>query len=69
MNVTLEEFKGLIELAGYYSTPTTDRYNHTFTEHLIKQTEEDLKFRAFVKNHYPEALNEWHALQKVKGEE
>ena len=65
MNVTLEEFRGLIELAGYYSTPTEQRYNHTFTEHLIKQTEEDLKFRAFVKNHYPEALAEWSALNKI----
>lgn len=68
MNVTIEEFKGLIELAGYYSTPTTDRYNHTFTEHLIKQSEEEMRFRVFIKQHYPEAFESWLALQKVKGE-
>lgn len=65
MNVTIEEFQKLIELANYYATETTVRYNNSFTEHLIKQTEEDLKFRAFVKNHYPEALVEWHALNKI----
>lgn len=69
MNVTIEEFKGLVELAGYYSTPTQDRYNYSFTEHLVEQSRKDLEFRYFIKNHYPEAYSEWLAVEKVKGEE
>lgn len=66
MNVTIEEFKSLIELSRNYCIPEADRYNHNFTEHLIKQTEEDLRFRSFIMNHHPEALESWLALQKIK---
>lgn len=65
MNVTLEEFKGLIELAGYYSTPTADRYNDNFVKHLMDENKADMEFRHFIKTHYPEALAEWNALKKI----
>lgn len=66
MNVTIEEFKTLIEISRYYCTPDADKYNDSITKHLFKQSEEDLKFRAFIKHHYPEALESWVALQNIK---
>lgn len=68
MNVTIEEFKGLVELAGYYSTPIADRYNHSLTEHLMEEVKIDRQFKRWLKTHYPEALQEWNAIQKIKGE-
>lgn len=65
MNVTIEEFKGLIELAGYYSTPIEQKYNNSFIEHLMEEVKVDREFKHWLKTHYPEALAEWNALKKI----
>lgn len=65
MQVTVEEFQKLIELASYYSTLPQDKYSHDFTKFLVDEAKKDAEFRHFVKSHYPEAIVEWHALQKI----
>lgn len=44
---------------------TTD-YQHALMNHLQYEVEEHWKFMHYLKTHYPEALMEWNALNKIK---
>lgn len=41
-------------------------YNHALMRQLQHEVEEHWKFMHYLKTHYPEALAEWNALNKIK---
>jgi len=65
MPFTAEEFKELCNHVRNYMVHASDRQAHDYIRHLEEAVKSDLDFRHFVKNHYPEALVEWNALQKL----
>jgi hypothetical protein len=65
MPFTADEFKEMTEYVRRYMVDRGSTHNTNYIEHLHEQGKKDLEFRCFIKNHYPEALAEWVALQKI----
>jgi hypothetical protein len=65
MPFTVDEFKEMVGYVRSYMMHTNDRNTHDYIQHLEEAIKNDLDFRHFIKNHYPEALVEWNALQKL----
>jgi hypothetical protein len=42
-----------------------EKYEHEVSEHMLREIKADIEFRHWLKNHYPEAIAEWNALQKI----
>lgn len=52
--------------ATQYSTwESMQDYNHALMRQLQHEVEEHWKFMHYLKTHYPEALAEWNALNKI----
>jgi len=65
MPFTADEFSMMSEFVRRHMMQASDRQTQDYLKHLEEQSHKDLEFRHFVKNHYPEALVEWNALQKL----
>lgn len=65
MPFTADEFKELCGFVRNHMMTSSERHNDSFVRHLMDENKTDLDFRHFIKNHYPEALAEWNALQKI----
>lgn len=65
MPFTADEFKEMTSFVQRYMVDSGRMHNTEYIEHLHGQAKKDLEFRCFIKNHYPEALAEWCALQKI----
>lgn len=65
MPFTVDEFKEMVGYVRSYMMHAGDRQALDYIKHLEEAVKSDLDFRHFIKNHYPEALVEWNALQKL----
>ena len=66
MAITIEEFRDIGVFVKQHMLDMESQYNRNYIDHMIAQAKEDLEFRAWLKNHYPEALQGWNALNKIK---
>jgi hypothetical protein len=66
MTITVEEMQSLTIFVKQHLLDTHARYEHSIVEHILSENRESLNFRHWIKTHYPEALAEWNALNKIK---
>ena len=66
MTITVEEMKELTIFVKQHLLDFNDRHTHSVTEHIFLELKNNMEFMWWLKMHYPEALHEWNALNKMK---
>ena len=60
-----KDIRELFLLFTEMSTRPTDRYTHEVYDQIRIENKNMVKFIHYVKMHYPEAIAEWDALNKI----
>jgi len=66
MQVTTEELSDLFSLFKHIQNTKVERREHEMWEQIHAENQTHIQFLHWLKTHYPEALEEWNALNKIK---
>lgn len=66
MQVTTEELSDLFSLFRHIQNTKVERREHEIWEHVNAENQSHIEFLHWLKTHYPEALAEWNALNKIR---
>jgi hypothetical protein len=65
MQITSEEIGSLFTLFKQMHTTRSERYEYELFDQIRAENRSMVDFIAYVKTHYPEAIGEWDALNKI----
>ena len=68
MEISIDELERLAGFVKSNMISMANRWEHEIGESMLRDIMADIEFRQWIKHHYPEALAEWNALNKMKGE-
>ena len=66
MQITNEEIKQLFGLFKELQTTKVERREYEIWEQIQAENRSHIEFLHWLKTHYPEALVEWDALNKIR---